>query len=122
MQAVTRVLIVDDHEIVRKGLKLMLDRHEHFCVVGEAADVESGLRQAEALSPDLAIVDLRLPGLDGLEMIRRLSQRMPGVRVVVLAGEAGAEAVREALRSGVGGYVLKGSPCSEIPYRPGRCP
>jgi len=111
---VPRVLIVDDHEIVRNGLRLVLGRQPNIQVVAEAADGLSALEEAESAVPDVAIVDLRMPEVGGLEFIRRLSERFPGVRTIVLSVEADPHVVREALRLGVRGYVLKGNASEEI--------
>lgn len=114
MPTTTRILLVDDHEIVRDGLRLLLGRQPDLEVVAEAADGVEALRQAELVSPDLAIVDLHMPELGGLELIRCFSERFPDVRVIVLSMDAEDHLVREALRLGVRGYVLKGSASTEI--------
>jgi len=114
METATRVLLVDDHEIVRDGLKLLLGRQANLAVVGEAADGVAALRQAELVAPDLAIVDLNMPELSGLELIRCFLERFPDLRIVVLSVEADHHLVQEALRLGVRGYVLKGNASAEI--------
>jgi DNA-binding NarL/FixJ family response regulator len=79
-----RILIVDDHPVVRDGLRIMLESQPGFQVLGEAADGAAALRLAEALQPDLILMDLRMPVMDGVAATRAIKSRQPGIRVLVL--------------------------------------
>ena len=103
----TRVLLVDDHTVVRQGLRLLLESYPDMAVVGEAADGEAALRQARALQPDVILLDLLMPGLDGIETLRRLqAQGLPG-EVLVLTASLEDRLVKQALEAGARGYALK---------------
>lgn len=102
-----RILLADDHAIVRAGLRHLLAETPDLEVVGEAADGEAALRLAAALRPDILLLDVRLPGRDGLEVARLLRARLPDVRVVALTVCDDAQHARALLRLGVSGYLLK---------------
>jgi DNA-binding NarL/FixJ family response regulator len=102
-----RLLLVDDHEMVRAGLRTFLELQPDMAVIGEAATAEQALAQVPALAPDIVVMDLMLPGMSGLDAVRRLGADHPGVRVVVLTSYAGQEWVLPAVRAGVAGYLLK---------------
>ena len=101
------VLIADDHAIVRDGLKLILEIPEDIDVVGTASDGVEALAQVEALRPDVLLLDLRMPGMSGLEVMEALSQQNPGVHVVVLTTYNEPELMVDALQMGALGYLLK---------------
>lgn len=105
-----RVLVVDDHLVVREGLRLILDSGEGFEVVGEAADGAAAVREFKALRPDVVLMDLRMPGVDGLEAIERIRAEDAGAAIVVLTTFNEAELVQRALRAGARGYLLKDAP------------
>ncbi len=109
----TRVLVADDHPVVRQGLKSLLTR-EGFSVVGEAADGREALRQVEALHPEVALLDLGMPGLNGLDAAREIMQSSAGTKVVILTQHAEEPYILEALRAGVHGYVLKSQSVSDV--------
>ena len=109
----TRVLVADDHPVVRQGLKSLLTR-EGFSVVGEAADGREALRQVEALRPEVALLDLGMPGLNGLDAAREIMQSSAGTKVVILTQHAEEPYILEALRAGVHGYVLKSQSVSDV--------
>jgi DNA-binding NarL/FixJ family response regulator len=102
-----RILIADDHQIFREGLRLLLEAKPGFSVVGEAADGLQALELAERLRPDVMIVDVSLPGLTGIEVVRLLRLRSPQTRAIVLSSHADESYVLDALRHGAAGYVLK---------------
>lgn len=102
-----RVLIVDDHQIVREGLRTLISEEADIEVVGEAADGAEGVALTLALRPDVVLMDLIMPGLDGIEAMRRLQQTDTAWHVLVLTNFADDESVREALRVGAVGYLLK---------------
>lgn len=103
----TTILLADDHSIVRQGLRALLEGESEFAIVGEA---ENGLQvpdMAERLQPDVLVLDLMMPGLNGLEVTRQVRKRSPQTRIVILSMYAGEAIVLEALRNGATGYVLK---------------
>jgi len=102
-----RVLVVDDHRVVREGLRSFLDVQDDLEVVGEAADGESAVAQAEALRPDVILLDLRMPGADGVAALRELSARGNPARVLVVTSFTEPAAVLPAVRAGAAGYVYK---------------
>jgi NarL family two-component system response regulator LiaR len=102
-----RVLIVDDHAVVREGLRTFLDLQDGIEVVGEAADGEEAVRAAEQLRPDVVLVDLVMPRLDGVQAMRRLRERLPQARAIVLTSYLDDERLLPALRAGAAGYLLK---------------
>jgi DNA-binding NarL/FixJ family response regulator len=102
-----RVLIVDDHEIVREGLQTLLAEEPDFEVVGTAGDGAAALTLAESTKPDVIIMDLVMPGLDGIEATRRIHRSHPDARVLVLTTFADDQRVREAIQAGATGYLLK---------------
>src|SRR5689334_22115388 len=105
--AVVRILIVDDSEPVREGLRMLLDEQPELQIVGEAVSGEDALARVAELSPDLVLMDLVLPGIDGIETIRRLQGVSPRPQVLVLTSYANDRHVHEALRAGAIGYLLK---------------
>jgi len=102
-----RVLVVDDHEIVREGLQTLLSEEPDFELVGSAGDGASAVTLAHAKKPDVVLMDLLMPGVDGIEATRRILANDPGVRVLVLTTYADDQRVREAIRAGAIGYMLK---------------
>ncbi|HZP81291.1 MAG TPA: hybrid sensor histidine kinase/response regulator transcription factor [Chthonomonadaceae bacterium] len=102
-----RVLVVDDHVVIRQGIRAMLEEAGDIAVVGEAGDGAEAVAQANALRPDVALMDLQMPGVDGLEGLRRLRLEQPELPVVILTTFQTDTAVREALGAGARGYLLK---------------
>jgi two-component system response regulator DevR len=103
----TRVFLLDDHEIVRRGLKELLDATDDLEVVGEAGTAEEALRRVPVAAPDVAVLDVRLPDGDGVEVCRELRSRCPEVRCLMLTSYADDEALFDAIMAGASGYVLK---------------
>jgi DNA-binding NarL/FixJ family response regulator len=104
-----RILIADDHATVRQGLKLLIDSQPDMGVVGEAADGNGVLQQAEALKPDIIVMDISMPGMNGLIATRTLKRAQPRVSIVALTRHDDETYVDELLRAGASGYVLKQS-------------
>jgi DNA-binding NarL/FixJ family response regulator len=104
---VIRVLIADDHAVVRQGLRTFLELQDEIEVVGEAADGIEALELVQRAEPDVALLDLVMPRLGGLEAIRRIRAVAPGTRVLVLTSFADDDTVLPALRAGAAGYLLK---------------
>jgi DNA-binding NarL/FixJ family response regulator len=109
-----RVLLADDHAIVRQGFRLILAQHPDIAVVGEAATGEEAIARTASLDPDVAIVDLDMPGLNGVEATRQIRRSHPRTKVLVLTMHKDAIYVRETLRAGAGGYLLKDSSDSDL--------
>ena len=105
-----RVVLVDDEAMVRVGLRMVLTAEADIEVVGEAADGGSAVEVVEATEPDVVLMDVRMPDVDGIEGARRVLARCPGVRVVVLTTFDEDEYVEAALRAGVSGFLLKVAP------------
>jgi DNA-binding NarL/FixJ family response regulator len=103
-----RVLLAEDHQIVREGLRALLQSDPDMEVVGEAAEGDEAVRLAEERSPDVLVIDLSMPGVDGIEAIRRLRTSRPAILVVVLSMHDDAPTVDRALQAGARAYVLKG--------------
>jgi NarL family two-component system response regulator LiaR len=108
-----RILIVDDHAIVRKGIHALLSKEPGMQVVGEATNGEEGVTQAKALKPDVVLMDLVMPRLDGIEATRQIT-KVPGVRVLVLTSFAADDKVFPAIKAGALGYLLKDSGPDEL--------
>lgn len=102
-----RVLVVDDHELVREGIKVLLSQEDDLIVVGEATDGETALARCRELLPDVVVLDLKLPGMDGLAVCRTLHEELPQVAVLMLTTFDDAEMVLAAVRAGAKGYVVK---------------
>ena len=102
-----RIILVDDHEVVRLGLKSLLERHPQFDVVGEAGSAREAIEQTALLKPEVVVMDIRLPGESGIEATREITQRFPDVRVVMLTSFADDDLVMRAIMAGAVGYVLK---------------
>jgi two-component system, NarL family, response regulator NreC len=109
-----KVLLADDHPIVRQGLRNLLNSEQDFKVIGEASDGLSALELVEKLRPDVLVVDLMMPGLNGLEVIRRAKHSMPGLRIIVLSMQNADAYVVDALKLGASGYVLKDTGPAEL--------
>ena len=107
MNAVTRILIVDDHDTVREGLRLLLAEEPALEVVGEAASGEEAISLASALTPEVILMDVALPGIDGLEAIRRIRASGARPRILVLTSFANGMLLDEARSAGAAGYLFK---------------
>jgi len=112
--SVIRVLLADDHTIVRQGLKLILSSHADLEVIGEAADGNQVVDLAEKLRPDIVLMDISMPELNGIEATKRMVQRDPRLKVLVLSMHKEAVYVREILRAGARGYILKDAIDTEL--------
>jgi DNA-binding NarL/FixJ family response regulator len=109
-----RIMLVDDHNVVRRGLAALLEMEGGFDVVAEAEDGETALRRAGEVQPDVVMLDLSMPRLNGLETARRLRRQLPQIQVLVLSMHEDEEFVAQALQAGAGGYVLKRSMEEEL--------
>jgi NarL family two-component system response regulator LiaR len=109
-----RVLVVDDHAVVREGLRTFLHLQDGIELVGEAADGAEAVALADRLAPDVVLMDLVMPQLDGIEALRRIRAGRPETRVIVLTSFGEDEKLLPAVRAGAAGYLLKSAPPSEI--------
>jgi NarL family two-component system response regulator LiaR len=109
-----RVLIVDDHAIVRKGIRALLSEADGFEVVGEAEDGQAAVLAAAETRPDVILMDLLMPGMDGIEATRRITDQQPGARILVLTSFAADNKVFPAIKAGASGYLLKDSSPEEL--------
>lgn len=109
-----RILLADDHTLVRQGIRRMLEEEPDWSVVGEAGDGHEVLKMAEELKPDLAIVDVAMPHLNGIEAIRRILQKQPRMHVLVLSMYADESYVTQTLQAGARGYMLKDSADADL--------
>ena len=108
------VLLVEDHFLARIALRSVLAGHPQICVIGEAGDGEQGLAMYRALRPDVMLLDLRLPGTNGFEVLTRVRREFADARVVVLSNYQGSEDVYRAVRSGAAGYLTKDASGQEL--------
>jgi DNA-binding NarL/FixJ family response regulator len=109
-----RVLIADDHPVVRRGLSALLSTLDGFEVVGEAADGDSAVRETQLLRPDVVLMDVRMPGSDGVEATRRIRAATPDTAVLILTMHDDDATVFTAMQAGARGYLLKGAEQDEI--------
>lgn len=109
-----RVMLVEDHLIVRQGLRALLETQQGIEVAGEAGDGLEALALCRRLRPDVIVLDLGLPGKDGIQVAEELRRELPGCRVLVLSMHSGEEYVRSAVRAGVAGFLIKGAGLSDL--------
>lgn len=109
-----RILLVDDHRIVREGLASMLRTQSDLYVVGEAGTGTEGIAQVERLQPDILLLDLEMPDLDGVSVLERIRVEYPDVRVIILTAYGSDERILDAVRAGAKGYLLKGAGLDEV--------
>ncbi len=109
-----KILLVDDHKIVREGLRTLLEKQPGWRVIAEAADGITAVRLVQQLSPDLVIMDITLPDLNGIEATRRMMTKKPGLKVIALSMHSDRRFVVEMLKSGASGYLLKDSAFDEL--------
>ena len=102
-----RILIVDDHDVVRRGLHAQLSRHEHWTICGEARNGREAVRLALQLKPDLVVMDLSMPELNGLEATRQIRRQLSRTEILIFTAHDSDELIREALSAGARGYLLK---------------
>src|SRR5437660_12865595 len=108
------VILADDHQIVRQGLRRLLDENPDTTVVGEAPDGREAVRLCTELNPEVVIMDVAMPGLNGIDATRQLHERLPGTNVIALSMHADRRFVSEMLRAGAKAYLLKESAFEEL--------
>lgn len=104
-----RIVLADDHTILRKGLRLLLERESDFAVIGEASDGREVIEAAESLHPDLVIMDIGMPMLNGIEATKRINTANPSISVIILSVHSDEAYILRALKAGARGYLLKDS-------------
>jgi len=109
-----RIVIVDDHEIVRRGISAILQSDPEFQIVGEAADGKEALRIVRETQPDVALVDVRLPEVSGIELCYRIQRKTPQTQVLILTSYLDSNVVRECIHAGAKGYVLKDAASTDL--------
>ena len=109
-----KILVVDDHAIMRDGIRALLDLHDDLELVGEASEGNEVIEKVRELSPDVIVMDIAMPGMDGLEATRRITRKNPSVKVLVLTQHDNKEYVLSAIKSGAAGYVPKKALGSEL--------
>jgi DNA-binding NarL/FixJ family response regulator len=110
----TRVLLADDHPIVRAGIRKLLEELPGVAVTGEASDGREAIDLIKALHPDVVLLDITMPGLNGLQALARMTRDFPHVRVIILSEKYEDEYIWQALKSGASGYLPKGAPPAEL--------
>ena len=109
-----RILLVDDHEIIRKGLRSILEPRKDWVIVGEATTGREAVKKVEELKPDVVVMDISMPELNGLEAVRQIVRLVPRTEVLVLTMHESEDLVREVLEAGARGYLLKSDAASQL--------
>src|SRR4051795_9577340 len=110
----TRCLVVDDHTVVRQGLDLLFGDLDDLELVGEVTNGEEALEAVERLQPEIVLMDVRLPGIDGVSAVKRIHQTAPNVQFVVFSAYGDKRLLSDAIAAGARGYVMKGSPPEDL--------
>jgi DNA-binding NarL/FixJ family response regulator len=113
---VTSIVLADDHHVVRQSFRILLDSESDFQVLGEAASGLEAIKLVESLRPDVLVVDIMMPDLNGIDVVRRIKKRIPLTAIIILSMHENEAYVVEALRAGVSAYVLKKSTAQELVY------
>lgn len=111
-----RILLIDDQTTIRQALQMLLEREPGFEIIGGAADGETGIAFVERLKPDLVLVDIEMPGIDGIETTRIIKERFPETNLLVLTGQDDQSYLQRALQAGAKGYLLKTTPAEDLIY------
>lgn len=109
-----RILLADDHTVVRRGLRVLLESHENVSVIAEAADGREAIEKIEADQPDVAVIDVAMPNLNGIEAARQITTRFPRVAIIILSMHSDESYVLRALKAGARGYLLKDAPEADL--------
>lgn len=108
------ILIVDDHDILRGGIRAILEKESDFTVIGEASNGQEAVDKAESKKPDLILMDISMPKLNGLQATLRIKKILPGTKIIILSRHCSQEYVYKSLKSGASGYLIKKSAYSEL--------
>ena len=109
-----RIFIADDHRIVRDGIRLLLEEEADMKVIGEAGNGREAVTKTRTLCPDVVVMDIEMPGLNGIETIQKIHENCDSCKVIILSMHSNSEYIRRALKSGAGGYILKESAGKEL--------
>lgn len=109
-----KVLLAEDHTIVRKGLRSLLEKETSIAVVGESEEGRDAVKKANELEPDVVVMDISMPGLNGLEATRQLKKRFPGMKIIILTAHANEEYVFQTLQAGASGYLIKSAAPTDL--------
>ncbi len=109
-----KIMLADDHHIVRKGLRALLSNEKDFEIIGEASNGLEAIELAKSLKPDILVLDLMMPGINGLEVTARLTKSCPQIRIIILSMQSNEAYVYEAIRSGAMAYILKDNTTDEL--------
>jgi len=109
-----RILLADDHTVVRRGLRVLLESHARVTVIAEAADGREAIEKVEADQPDVAVLDVAMPNLNGIEAARQITTRFPRVAIIILSMHSDESYVLRALKAGARGYLLKDAPEADL--------
>src|ERR671932_2096826 len=110
----TRCLVVDDHSVVRQGLDILFGDLDDLEIVGRVADGEEAIQAVEQLQPEVVLMDVRLPGIDGVSAVKRIHQVAPSVQFVIFSAYGDKRLLSDAIAAGARGYVMKGSPPEDL--------
>ena len=110
----TRILIVDDHTLLRDGLKMLINHESDMEVVGEAENGEVAIERARDLRPDVILMDVKMPVMDGVEATRRILAEMPGMKILALSMYSGDGFLKRMIDAGASGYFMKGNDITEL--------
>ena len=110
----TRCLVVDDHSVVRQGLDLLFGDIDDLEIVGQVSNGEEALRAVEELQPEVVLMDVRLPGIDGVSAVKRIHETSPNVKFVIFSAYGDKRLLSDAIAAGARGYVMKGSPPDDL--------
>jgi NarL family two-component system response regulator LiaR len=110
----TKILIVDDHDIVRRGLRSILESENDFNIIGEASNGSDAVQKTQELIPDVVLMDLVMPGMDGITAIRKIMELNPNSKILVLTSFGDDEKVFSSIKAGATGYLLKSSPAEDL--------
>jgi len=111
-----RIIIADDHKIMREGLRTLLEKHNDFRIIAEAGDGRTAVRIADELKPDLVVMDTIMPDLNGIEATRQIIARDPGIKIIALSMYSDKQFVMQMLQAGASGYILKDCAFKELVY------
>ena len=110
------VILADDHNLLRQALSVLLEREPDIHLAGDAADGQAALRLAQEIRPDIAVMDISMPGLNGIETTRRLIAKIPGIKVIALSAHSDRKFIYHMFQAGASGYLLKDCVCQELVF------
>lgn len=108
------VMLADDHTLLREGLKKLLEEDENISVVGEASDGREAIQKVESLNPDIVLMDIAMPNLNGIEALKQIKKKFPKIKILVLSMHKNDEYVLQSFKAGASGYIIKDSAATEV--------